>query len=45
MYPLKVAKNFNLGILSPSPVKPNRKVNTYVSRALFEDYVPFIPLF
>jgi hypothetical protein len=45
MYPPKVAKNFNLGILSPSSVKPEKKVNTWVSRALFEDNVPFIPLF
>jgi hypothetical protein len=45
MYPHEVSKIYNSGIPSLSPVKPDEKMNTCVSRAIFKDNIPFIPLF
>jgi hypothetical protein len=43
MYPLKISKIVNAGILSPSPVKPDGKVNTCVSRDFFYAILSILP--
>jgi hypothetical protein len=45
MYPLEVPEICNSGISTPSVDKPNEKVNTCMSSAMFEDNITFILLF